>query len=113
MSVREETLFCYDRPMKDDLITTLRARLGAADVLDGLTDRLARAHDASIYRMVPRAVVRPRGIADVCAVFAACRAHRTHVTFRAAGTSLSGQAVTDGILAELGAHWREAQVGKD
>ena len=32
------------------------------------------------------------------------------MTFRAAGTSLSGQAVTDGILVEVSRHWREMRV---
>jgi len=32
------------------------------------------------------------------------------MTFRAAGTSLSGQAVTDGILVEVARYWREARV---
>ena len=32
------------------------------------------------------------------------------MTFRAGGTSLSGQAVTDGILVEVSRHWREVRV---
>jgi D-lactate dehydrogenase len=32
------------------------------------------------------------------------------LTFRAAGTSLSGQAVTDGVLVDLGRHWRGVDV---
>ena len=37
-------------------------------------------------------------------------AHRVPMTFRAAGTSLSGQAVTDGILVEVARHWRDVRV---
>ena len=95
------------------LVEGLRARLGAENVLDGLTDRLSRAHDASIYRLVPLAVARPRDIDDIRALLEVCRAARVGVTFRAAGTSLSGQAVTDGVLAELGPRWRKARVLDD
>ena len=54
--------------------------------------------DASIYRLVPRAVVGPGS--PGAGPLAYARARR-HLTFRAGGTSLSGQAVTDDILVEL------------
>src|SRR5262245_62417753 len=38
------------------------------------------------------------------------RRRRRHLTFRTAGTSLSGQAVTDGILVELGPFWKASRV---
>lgn len=98
------------RPKSDPIVEALRAQLGETNVLAGLTERLARAHDASIYRLVPRVVVRPRDIADIRAILTVCREHEIGVTFRAAGTSLSGQAVSEGVLAELTAHWRQAQV---
>lgn len=101
------------RVESDPLVEALRARIGAPDVLPGLADRLARAHDASIYRIVPRVVVRPRDVDDVRALFSLCREHRTGVTFRAAGTSLSGQAVGSGVLAELGTHWRKVRISAD
>ncbi len=57
--------------------------------------------DASFYRLVPKIVVRVRTVAEVQAILAIARRHRTPLTFRAAGTSLSGQAVTDSILVQL------------
>jgi D-lactate dehydrogenase len=62
---------------------------------------LAYGTDASFYRLVPRVVVRVRTVAEVQALLAAARRHRTPLTFRAAGTSLSGQAVTDSVLVQL------------
>ncbi len=91
-------------------IAELRAELGTQNVLTELTDRLARAHDASIYRLVPEFVARPRNIKDVETLFRFCHTHQTSLTFRAAGTSLSGQSVTEGILAELGPHFRKTKV---
>ena len=76
------------------------------EILDRPFDLVAHAADASFYRLVPRAVVRPRNVADVQALFALCRREKIPLTFRTAGTSLSGQAVTDGILADVARHFR-------
>jgi D-lactate dehydrogenase len=47
---------------------------------------------------------------EVQALLQVARAHCRPVAFRAAGTSLSGQAVTDGILVEVARYWRDARV---
>lgn len=79
-------------------------------VLTDDLDRIAFASDASFYQLIPEAVVRPRNIDDVRKLFATCHRHGQHLTFRTAGTSLSGQAITDGILVDLSRDWREAKV---
>ncbi len=66
--------------------------------------------DASSYRLIPAVVVFVNSEDDVRAVFIAARAEGLPVTFRAAGTSLSGQAVTDGVLAVLGDGWRKLAI---
>ena len=66
--------------------------------------------DASSYRLIPAVVVFINSEDDVRAVMAAARAEKLPITFRAAGTSLSGQAVTDGVLAVLGDGWRKLEV---
>jgi len=66
--------------------------------------------DASSYRLIPAVVVFVNSEDEVRAVFKAARAEGLPVTFRAAGTSLSGQAVTDGVLAVLGDGWRKLDV---
>lgn len=66
--------------------------------------------DASSYRLIPAVVVFVNSENDVRAVFKAARAEGLPVTFRAAGTSLSGQAVTDGVLAVLGDGWRTLDI---
>lgn len=87
------------------LLQDLRAALGQARVLATPLDRLARSADASIYRLVPEAVVRPRDVAQLRALFQLARRHGRPLTFRAAGTSLSGQAVGHGLLVELAHDW--------
>jgi D-lactate dehydrogenase len=73
-------------------------------------DRVAYASDASFYRLIPRAVVRTQSIEEIQGLFRFSHAHRIPLTFRAAGTSLSGQAVTDGILVEVARYWRQVTV---
>lgn len=86
------------------LVSDLRALAGDR-VLARPIDRVAFAADASFYRLVPQAVVLAADEAEIQRLFALSRAHRVPLTFRAAGTSLSGQAITDGVLVEIKRHW--------
>src|SRR5690349_7733466 len=79
-------------------------------VLTRSIDRVAYASDASFYRLVPQAVVQPRPEDEIRRLFAVSHSHRIPLTFRAAGTSLSGQAVTDGILVDVSKHWSRVEV---
>jgi D-lactate dehydrogenase len=92
------------------LLNALRGATAPDRVLDRELDRVAFASDASMYHLVPRAVVLAKDEKEVAAVLAVARAERLPVTFRAAGTSLSGQGVTDGILVEVARHWKGATV---
>jgi D-lactate dehydrogenase len=68
------------------------------------------ASDASPYRLMPRAVVLADGVEEVRGLFAHARSSGVPMTFRAAGTSLSGQAQSDGVLVEVARHWRGVEV---
>ena len=92
------------------LVRDLEAVLAPERVLARPIDLVARSVDASIYRMIPQVVVRPRDLDEVRALFAYARAHGRHLTLRTAGTSLSGQAVTDDILVELAPFWKSYRV---
>jgi len=71
---------------------------------------LAWGTDASFYRLVPKVVVKVRSEDEVVRLLAAAARLELPVTFRAAGTSLSGQAVTDSILLVLAGGWKERRV---
>jgi D-lactate dehydrogenase len=79
-------------------------------VLSRPLDRLGRSVDASIYRLIPQVVVRPKDLDEVRGLLAYAREHGRRITFRTAGTSLSGQAVTDDILVELAPFWNRSRV---
>ena len=83
----------------------LCALVGADRVLTRAIDLLRYATDASPYRLFPKAVVVAGSVEDVRKVLAYARERDETVTFRAAGTSLSGQAQGDGILVDVRRHW--------
>jgi D-lactate dehydrogenase len=71
---------------------------------------LAYGTDASFYRLTPKLVVEVVDEDEVVRTLRLAGEWGTPVTFRAAGTSLSGQAVTDSILIRLGTGWRRQRV---
>ncbi len=84
--------------------------VGAENASTRLIDRLAYARDASLYRLVPEIIIRPVTWHHVRDVMAWCAANNKHLAFRTAGTSLSGQAITDGVLVDLARHWNACKV---
>ena len=86
------------RPPDARLVADLGRALSPGRVLSRPIDRLARSVDASLYRLIPEVVVRPKDLEEVRTLLDCARLHRRPLTFRTAGTSLSGQAVTEGIL---------------
>ena len=84
------------------LIHTLRQQLPATQVITDDLRRLAYGTDASFYRLIPQVIAVIESENDLKSVLTAARANKTPVTFRAAGTSLSGQAISDGVLALIG-----------
>lgn len=72
--------------------------------------RFAWGTDAGFYRMVPRIVIRSMNEQEVSSILKSASAFRLPVTFRAAGTSLSGQSVSDSILIVAGKNWEQWSV---
>ncbi|MEN6589575.1 MAG: FAD-binding and (Fe-S)-binding domain-containing protein [Proteiniphilum sp.] len=64
--------------------------------------RLTRGTDAGLYRLVPKAVVKVNSEEEVIRLLQFCHRSKMPVTFKAAGTSLSGQTISDSILMETG-----------
>lgn len=66
---------------------------------------LAYGTDASFYRLIPKIVINVESEDEVARILRLTHKAGIAVTFRAAGTSLSGQAVTDSVLLRLGEGW--------
>lgn len=76
-------------------------------------ERLAWGTDAGFYRLIPEEVLHPATEEDVQAIMRRAHKEGKHVTFRAAGTSLSGQAISDSLLVVCGKKWEKYSLGKD
>lgn len=88
--------------------------IDSARLIDDPLRRLAYGTDASFYRLIPQLVVKVVSEQEVARLLQLAHEHQAAVTFRAAGTSLSGQAVTDSVLVMLeGNAWREYSVSDD
>ncbi|MER6839194.1 FAD-binding and (Fe-S)-binding domain-containing protein [Streptomyces platensis] len=93
-------------PLRGDLI----ALLGPDKVLHSLSDLVRYASDASPYRFVPQVVVVAEDLDDISAVFSYAHDKGREVVFRAAGTSLNGQAQGEDILVDVRRHWTGIEV---
>jgi D-lactate dehydrogenase len=76
-------------------------------------DLHANAHDASHFLLIPQAVVTAGNAAEVGGLLRASAAQGVPLTFRSGGTSLSGQAVTDGVLVDVRRNFRDIEVLDD
>ncbi len=67
--------------------------------------------DASFYRQIPKIVIRSDGEEEISKIVKACSSYKLPFTFRAAGTSLSGQSISDSVLIVAGKHWEKYELG--
>lgn len=74
---------------------------------------LAWGTDAGFYRMLPKIVIRSKNSDEVSLILEAASRHSVPVTFRAAGTSLSGQAISDSVLIVAGKNWEDYELNAD
>jgi len=86
-----------------DLVALLR-RAGLDDVSDSVLTRALYSSDASLYRVVPQAVARPRDRDEVLAAVQTCRDLGVPLTLRGAGTSIAGNAVGLGLVLDTSRH---------
>jgi len=89
--------------LSNSQLIDLQARL-EGDVTTNDAIRAMYATDASVYQILPAAVVRPRHKEDVAAVLAFCREHGISITARGGGTSQAGQAIGEGVQLDFSKH---------
>ncbi|MFJ8667466.1 FAD-binding and (Fe-S)-binding domain-containing protein [Streptomyces sp. NPDC093600] len=88
----------------------LAALIGPEKVLSTISDLVRYASDASPYRFVPQVVVVPEDVDDISAILSYAHGKGREVVFRAAGTSLNGQAQGEDILVDVRRHWVGVEV---
>lgn len=96
-----------------ELIQSLSHHLPPRQIITDDLRRLAYGTDASFYRLIPQVITVIESEADARIVLTIARQHKVPVTFRAAGTSLSGQAISNGILALIGEGFATCEIAAD
>lgn len=97
-------------PLPSAFIREVEHLIPAERRFDDPLSTLAFGTDASFYRLIPKLVVRVESEAEVIALLKLAHAQNVPVTFRAAGTSLSGQAISDSVLIVLGDNWNGREI---
>ncbi len=101
------------KPAYAQFFDTLQRFIPAERLFTDPLHTLAYGTDASFYRLIPQIVVRAESEQEVIQLILAAKQHNIAITFRAAGTSLSGQAITDSVLIQLGDGWKGYQIADD
>ena len=91
-------------------LTAVERLIPAERRFDDPLSTLAFGTDASFYRLIPKLVVRVEAELEVVDLLKLAGVHQVPVTFRAAGTSLSGQALSDSLLIVLGDNWNGREI---
>ncbi|PFG52591.1 D-lactate dehydrogenase [Marinobacter sp. LV10R520-4] len=93
-----------------DFVSAVNQLIPQQRRFDDPLSTLAFGTDASFYRLIPKLVVRVNAEHEVVALLLLAGKHQVPVTFRAAGTSLSGQAISDSLLIVLGDGWNKREI---
>lgn len=102
-----------DSEIYEQLLQELRSFLPSERIYTDELRTLAWGTDASFYRMTPRVVIRSDNEKEIEQIIKACYNRHIPFTFRAAGTSLSGQSLSDSVLIVAGKSWEKYQVSAD
>jgi D-lactate dehydrogenase len=98
----------------DSLVKALVKSLGKESVHTDELTLMATSADAGCYRKVPKIVLKPQREEQVVEALKILHRYHTPLTFRAAGTSLSGQSVSDSVLLQArGDHWSACEIIDD
>lgn len=114
MSVQTGVMDGNAAALTGELLREVAAAMGTPEqTRTGALDRHANAHDASHFFLVPQAVAIPESAAEVAKLMVVSAARGLPLTLRSGGTSLSGQAVSGGLLVDVRKNFRAIDVLDD
>ncbi|MDR2233385.1 MAG: FAD-binding oxidoreductase [Tannerella sp.] len=91
-------------------VDKVSSAIPAKRIITNQLQLLAYSTDASQYRLIPKVIVQVHTEDEAITVIRQCFSLKIPVTFRAAGTSLSGQAVSDSVLMIASHKWRHYDI---
>ncbi len=99
--------------MLNEFLSDIRQFLPSERIYTDELRTLGWGTDASFYRQIPKVVIRSDSEEEISRIVRICRKYKLPFTFRAAGTSLSGQSCTDSVLIVAGKHWEQYRLADD
>ncbi|PAF54244.1 lactate dehydrogenase [Helicobacter sp. 13S00482-2] len=93
---------------KQEIKKNLKSR-----VYEDYLRRFAYGIDASCYRYIPKLVIKAYNEDEIIKIYALSQKYTIPITFRAAGTSLSGQACSNEVLVITTHNWENIEVKED
>ena len=99
--------------MMNQLLQDIRQFIPSDRIYTDELRTLGWGTDASFYRQIPKVVIRSDGEEEISKIVKACEKYKLPFTFRAAGTSLSGQSCTESVLIVAGKHWEKYEIGEN
>ena len=97
-------------PSYQKLKDILSASIDPKRILDNPLHTLAYGTDASFYRLIPKIVILAHNETEIIEIIKQAKVLDIALTFRAAGTSLSGQAITDSVLVVATHGWKSFEL---
>ena len=95
-----------------DFLGEIRQFLPADRIYTDELRTLGWGTDASFYREIPKVVIRSADEDELACIIKICSKYKLPYTFRAAGTSLSGQSLSNSVLIVAGKHWEKYEIGE-
>lgn len=89
------------------LIDKLAEQIEEKRIISDPVLTFAYGTDASFYRLTPKIVLQIASLSEMIFAIKCCVELMIPITFRAAGTSLSGQAISDSVLIMLTPDWQD------
>lgn len=96
-----------------DFYNQIKDKLHTDSIFTDKLHLLTYGTDASFYRLIPKIVIKVDNAKQVKSIIELAHDMDLAVTFRAAGTSLSGQAISDSILIITSRNFTKFEVSKD
>ncbi len=95
------------------LFRSLKKLIPSARLFSDELRTFAYGTDASFYRLTPKIVVKVISEDEVIFVVKKCNEFNIPITFRASGTSLSGQAISNSVLLIVDRSWNQIKISED
>lgn len=96
-----------------DFVDKIKCVVPSDRILHDELNLLAFGTDASFYRLLPKIVIKAKDEKEIIAIISAADQLNVPLTFRAAGTSLSGQSISDSVLVLVSHGWDKYQILND